>query len=172
MKSLSESLFDGDLTTRPLLLEKVLKNFNSDDLQGLSVEERNAVFDQLFEIGEQCNMNDLRKSLIDLTENVIIMRDNILPVNDIGYPMKYYFVYAINKQKDPETLSAVLLCNSVTLSLNNRLSYYWDVYPLSNFDKKRTWKQKITTIYNPKYSYSVITDKKWVENIIKGTQEG
>lgn len=63
MKSLVESLFDNDLMKKELPIEKLVKNFDSDSLQDLSVEERNGLLDQLFDFG-RCTIDELRKTLL------------------------------------------------------------------------------------------------------------
>ena len=93
MKSLQESLFDNDLIKKDLPVEKLVKNFDSTSLQDLPVEERNELLDQLFDFG-RCTIDELRKTPLDLTKNVLIIkRDRLNIFDDYEYPCKYVFVY-------------------------------------------------------------------------------
>ena len=167
MKSLTESLFDKDIVTKELPLEKYMKNFSSDALQRLSVEERNSVFDQLFDSGEQYNAAELRKNPIDLTKTVLIQRRDDLIVSESDYPVKYTFIFAVPVDfgmdiPGYETTFIANLRNSSAF----RSSYYWDNETFDRVDKKSTWKGKVSALYVPNSSYSVIANEKWSKEII------
>ena len=122
MKSLQESLFDKDLDKKELPIQNILKNFDSDSLQELSVEDRNAAFEQLFDMGKQYNAAELRKTPVDLSKNVLITRrDKLHILSPHSEPCRYIFVY-INP-KDGRIMHANLLD---ILIRSNDEKYYWD----------------------------------------------
>lgn len=162
MKSLSESLFDKNLTSKKLSIEKYMDDFSSYALEKLDSQERNDLFDQLFESGTVCNAAELRKTPVDLTENMIIQRrDGLKGLTEINYPYKYNFIYTLFVE-EPRTFVATLIdyCGGK--------SYCWENSGFSEVDKKSTWKGKVAAFYEPNSSYSIITNKEWVKNIIDG----
>ena len=98
MKSLKESLFDKDLTSKKLSIEKYIDDFSSTALEKLDPETRNTLFDQLFESGTVCNADQLGKNPVDLTKNIIIVRmddDKVLSsLNEVNYVRRYNFIYS------------------------------------------------------------------------------
>jgi len=163
MKSLKESLFDADLTTRKLSIEKYMDDFSSNALEKLDPQERNALFDQLFESGDVCNAAQLRKTPIDLTENIImIRRDSLKGLTEVNYPCKYNFIYNLLFDGNPRTFIATLV------DYRGGKYYCWEPSGFETIDKKPTWKGKVSAFYIPDCTYSVITNEKWVENIIEG----
>lgn len=163
MKSLKESLFNGDIISKKLPIEKFMDDFSSDTLEKLDPQVRNSLFDQLFESGTVCNAAELRKAPVDLMENIVIARrDGLLGLGKINYPCKYNFIYTILFDGVPRTFIASLM------DYRGGKYYYWDASKCGNVDKKPTWKGKVSAFYEPNCTYSVITNKKWVENIILG----
>lgn len=163
MKSLSESLFDKDLVSGKLPIEKFMDDFSSNALEKLDPQVRNSLFDQLFESGTVCNAAELRKTPVDLTENLIIVRRNGLKrLEGINYTCKYNFIYSILVDGIPRTFIAVLI------DWRGGESYCWDISRYDTIDKKPTWKGKVSVFYEPNCTYSVITNKKWTKNIIEG----
>ena len=168
MKSLVESLFDNNLVTNKLSIEKYMDDFSSYALEKLDPQERNSVFDQLFESGTVCNADQLRKNPVDLTKNIIIQRrDGLKGLTDINYPCKYTFIYQLvmplkSSESDLRTFEATLQ------DYRDGKSYCWKTNSLDGVDKKPTWKGKVAAFYTPNCSYSVITNKEWVKNIIDG----
>jgi len=163
MKSLKESLFDADLTTRKLSIEKYMDDFSSNALEKLDPQERNALFDQLFESGDVCNAAQLRKAPIDLTKNIImIRRDSLKGLTEVNYPCKYNFIYNLLFDGNPRTFIATLV------DYRGGKYYCWEPSGFETIDKKPTWKGKVSAFYIPDCTYSVITNEKWVENIIEG----
>lgn len=164
MKSLSESLFDKDLTSKKLSIEKYMDDFSSNVLEKLDTQERNALFDQLFESGNICNAAELRKTPIDLTKNIIIQRrDELKGLSDASYTCKYNFIYSIHAFIDGNRTFIATLQDT-----GGGKFYYWDNIDLREVDKKPTWKGKVAAFYTPSSTYSVITNEKWVKNIIDG----
>ena len=168
MKSLKESLFDTDLTVRKLPIEKYMDDFSSYALEKLEPQVRNNLFDQLFESGEVRNADQLRKNPIDLTENIIIQRRDGLKglTTDITYPYKYNFIYQLVIPNN--TPEGYMIKTFMSTLLDYRGGYAWGTDGLVNVDKKQTWKGKVSAFYTPNCSYSVITNKEWVKNIIDG----
>ena len=166
MKSLVESLFDQDLVSKKLPIQKYMDDFSSYALEKLDAQERNSLFDQLFESGDVCNAAELRKSPVDLTENIIIQRRDGLNIsnglNEINYPCKYNFIYNLVFDGEQRTFIATLE------DTRNGKSYYWDNESMPTKKKKKTWKGKVSNFYLPNSSYSIISNKKWVDNIIEG----
>lgn len=163
MKSLKESLFDTDLTTRKLSIEKYMDDFSSNALEKLSPQERNALFDQLFESGDVCNAAQLRKIPIDLTKNIIIQRrDGLKGLTEINYPRKYNFIYSLHVFNEGDKTHVASLMDMG----NAGQYYYWDNTYLRGVDNKPTWKGKVSAFYEPNSSYSIITNEKWVNEII------
>ena len=165
MKTLRESLFDSDVISQKLPIEKYIDDFSSNALEKLSPGERNAVFDQLFESGTVCNAAELKKIPVDLTENLVIARrDGLIGLGEINYPCKYNFIYTLLVNGSQRTFIASLI------DWRGGKSYYWDVSKYENVDKKPTWKGKVSAFYEPNCMYSVITNKKWAANIIAGIE--
>ena len=163
MKSLKESLFDTDLTTRKLSIEKYMDDFSSNALEKLSPQERNALFDQLFESGDVCNAAQLRKTPVDLTKNIIIQRrDGLKGLTEINYPRKYNFIYSLHVFNEGDKTHMASLMD---MGGAGRY-YYWDNTPFHGVDNKPTWKGKVAAFYEPNSSYSIITNEKWVNEII------
>lgn len=162
MKSLVESLFDKDLTSKKLSIEKYMDDFSSYALEKLDPQERNSVFDQLFESGTVCNADQLRKNPVDLTKNIIIQRrDGLKGLTEINYPYKYNFIYSIHVFADGDRTFAATLQDT-----NGGKFYYWDNEEFSRVDKARSWKGKVAAFYAPNCSYSIISNEKWVKEII------
>lgn len=163
MKSLSESLFDKDLTSKKLSIEKYMDDFSSYALEKLDPQERNSVFDQLFESGTVCNADQLRKNPVDLTKNIIIQRrDGLKGLTEINYPCKYNFIYRLLFDVDPRTFVATLI------DYRGGKSYCWEPSSFETVDKKSTWKGQVAAFYEPNSSYSIISNEEWVKNIIDG----
>lgn len=160
MKSLKESLFDTDLTTRKLSIEKYMDDFSSNALEKLSPQERNALFDQLFESGDVCNAAQLRKNPVDLTKNIIMIRRDLKGLTEINYICKYNFIYSIQFGDEDRSFVAVLI------DYRGGKSYCWESSRFETIDKKPTWKGKVAAFYEPNSSYSIITNEKWVNEII------
>lgn len=168
MKSLKESLFDKDLTSKKLSIEKYMNDFSSYALEKLEPQMRNDLFDQLFESGTVCNADQLRKNPIDLTENIIIQRrDGLKGLTDISYPCKYNFIYQLVIPHSPQE-DDVRTFEATLQDYRGGKSYAWETNNLDGVDKKPTWKGKVAAFYTPNCSYSVITNKEWVKNIIDG----
>jgi len=164
MKSLKESLFDTDLATRKLPIEKYMDDFSSYALEKLDPTERNTLFDILFESGKICNAAELRKDPIDLTKNIIMVRrDGLKGLTEASYPCKYDFIYSIHALGDRDKTFAATLQDA-----SGGKYYYWDNEELYNVEKKPSWKGKVSEFYNPNSSYSVVTNEKWVKEIIDG----
>ena len=164
MKSLVESLFDKDLTSKKLSIEKYMDDFSSDVLEKLDTQERNSLFDQLFESGKICNAAELRKTPIDLTKNIIMQRrDELKGLSNASYTCKYNFIYSIHIfDKGDQTYIATLMDHLLG-------SYYcWENSGFPEVDKKPTWKGKVAAFYTPSSTYSIISNEKWVKNIIDG----
>lgn len=160
MKSLVESLFDSDLITRKLPIEKYIDDFSSDALKKLSVEERNELFDRLFEMGDQYNAEQLKKNPLDLTKNILIVRrDRLKYWNDYEYTCKFVFVFGFN-----DKIYRAALMDSF------KIGYYWDPNIFKEWNNAATWKGKISIVdmFYGGCSYSVISNPGWVKNIIKG----
>ena len=159
-----ESLFDKDLVSNKLSIEKYMDDFSSYALEKLDPQERNLLFDQLFESGKVCNAAELRNTPVDLTENIImIRRDGLRNLGEINYPCKYNFIYTLFlSDEKPRTFIATLM------DYRGGKSYCWENSGYETFDKKPTWKGKVATIYTPNSTYSIITNKEWVKNIIDG----
>lgn len=163
MKSLKESLFDTDLTVRKLPVEKYMDDFSSHALEKLSPQERNALFDQLFESGDVCNAVELRNNPIDLTKNIIIQRrDGLKGLTEISYPRKYNFIYSLHVFNEGDKTHMASL---IDMGDTGRY-YYWDNTYLRGVDNKPTWKGKVAAFYEPNSPYSIITNEKWAKNII------
>jgi hypothetical protein len=163
MKSLSESLFDKDLTSKKLSIEKYMDDFNSYALEKLDSRTRNSLFDQLFESGTVCNAAELRNKPIDLTKNIVIQRrDGLKGLTEINYPYKYNFIYALLFEEEPRTFIATLM------DYLGGKSYCWENSGFPEVDKKSTWKGKVAAFYTPSSSYSIISNEKWVKEIIDG----
>lgn len=163
MKTLKESLFDKDLVTKKLPIEKYIHDFSSNALERLSMEERNLLFDQLFESGKVCNAAELRNNPVDLTKNIIIQRrDGLKGLTEINYPCKYNFIYSLLVNEMSRTFIAALI------DYRGGKYYCWEPSNFETVNKKPTWKGKVSAFYEPNCTYSVITNKKWVENIIDG----
>lgn len=172
MKSLSESLFDQNIVSKKLPIEKYMDDFSSDTLGELEPRVRNDLFDQLFESGTVCNAAELRKTPVDLGENVIIRRrDGLKGLTDINYPCKYSFIYELTlPHNPPETYIQTFISTLQDYrSYRDGTSYCWETDSLDGVDKKPTWKGKVAVFYRPNCSYSVITNKEWARNIIEGT---
>ncbi len=159
-----ESLFDKDLVSKKLPIEKYMDDFSSYALEKLDPQERNSLFDQLFESGTVCNAAELRKTPVDLTKNIIMVRrDGLRGLTEINYPCKYNFIYSMHVFSDGDrTYIAGLIDYHVGKS------YYWDTSRFRAIDEKPTWKGKVAAFYTPSSSYSVITNEKWVKEIIDG----
>ena len=163
MKSLKESLFDKDLVTRKLPIEKYMNDFSSYALEKLDPQERNTLFDALFESGKVCNAAELRNNPVDLTENIIMVRrDGLKGLGEINYPCKYNFIYTLLFVGNPKTFVATLQ------DTGGGKWYYWDNESLRTVDKAKTWKGKVSAFYAPSCSYSIISNEKWVKEIIDG----
>ena len=163
MKSLKESLFDQDIVSKKLPIEKYMDDFSSYALEKLDPQERNSLFDQLFESGKVCNAAELRNNPVDLTENIImIRRDGLKGLTEINYPCKYNFIYRLLFDGDPRTFIATLM------DYRGGKSYCWENSGYKTIDKKPTWKGQVAAFYEPNSSYSVITNEKWVKEIIDG----
>ncbi len=163
MKSLIESLFDNNLVTNKLSIEKYMDDFSSYALEKLDPQERNSLFDQLFESGTVCNADQLRKNPVDLTENIImIRRDNLKGLGEINYPCKYNFIYRLLFDGNPRTFVATLI------DYRGGKSYCWENSRYETIDKKPTWKGQVAAFYEPNSSYSIISNEEWVKNIIDG----
>jgi len=163
MKSLKESLFDTDLTTRKLPIEKYMGDFSMYALEKLDPQERNTLFDQLFESGDIYNAAELRNNPVDLTKNIImIRRDGLKGLTEINYPCKYNFIYRILFNGNLRTFVATLV------DYRGGKHYCWEPSSFETIDKKPTWKGQVAAFYEPNSSYSVITNKKWVKEIIDG----
>lgn len=163
LKDVLESLFDDDIISKKLPIEKFMDDFSSYALEKLDPQVRNTLFDQLFESGTVCNAAELRKTPVDLTENLIIMRrDGLIGLGEINYPCKYNFIYTLLFNGAPKTFIATLT------DYRGGKSYCWENSGYEIVDKKPTWKGKVAAFYEPDYTYSVITNKKWVNNIIEG----
>lgn len=162
--ALKESLFDNDLMEKDIPIEKLVKNFDSDSLQDLSVEERNGLLDQLFEIG-RCTPDQLRKISPDLTKNVLIIKRDVLKIsNEHEYPCKFVFVYDLFDK----TYRAALM-DSYGFS-----RYYWDANRFKEWNAKPTWKGKVSAAerFYGVCSYSVISNEKMAKDIIIGINKG
>lgn len=162
MKSLVESLFDKNLTSNKLPIEKYMDDFSSYALEKLDPQVRNDLFDQLFESGTVCNADQLRKNPVDLTKNIIIQkRDGLKRLTEINYPCKYNFIYKLFDE-NPRTFVATLI------DYRGGKSYCWESSSFETVDKKPTWKGQVSAFYESNSSYSIITNKEWVKNIIDG----
>ena len=160
MKSLVESLFDKDLVTRKLSIEKYMDDFSELALQKLSVDKRNELFDRLFEIGDRYNAEQLKKNPLDLTKNILIVRrDQLKHWYDYEYPCRFVFVFSV----DDKIHRAALMDSFKT-------RYYWDPNIFKEWNNTTTWKEKISVVdkFYGGCSYSVISNPEWVKNIIKG----
>ena len=165
MKTLQESLFDKDLIKRDPL-KSYMDDFSSDALEKLSSEERNFLFDQLFESGKKLNAAGLKNNPIDLTENILMVRrDGLHILSEMDYPMKYNFIFQLEMGIEESDIRAYV---SALINSGRGTYYYWDRESLSRFDKAATWKGKIASIHSGDESYSIISKKEWVHNIIEG----
>ena len=161
MKSLKESLFDNDIVTKKVPIEKYMDDFSSDALEKLDPEERNTLFDTLFECGKVCNAAELRKTPVDLTKNIIMKRSDVLKkLDEIHYPWRYSYIYSLLVDGKERTFIADLNC------ISNGKYYLWDNDGFPRADKARNWKEKVAAFYTPNCSYSIISNEKWVKEII------
>lgn len=160
-----ESLFDKDLISKKLSIEKYMDDFGSYALEKLDPEERNTLFDQLFESGKVCNAAELRNNPVDLTKNIIIQRrDGLKGLTEISYPCKYNFIYSLHVFNEGDKTHIAVLIDVG----NTGRYYYWDNTPLHGVDNKPTWKGKVAAFYMPSCTYSIISNEKWVKEIIDG----
>ena len=164
MKSLKESLFDKDLATRKLSIEKYMDDFSSYALEKLDPTERNTLFDTLFESGKIYNAAELRKTPVDLTKNIIMMRsddpDMLKELDEIHYQWRYSYIYSLLFEGEERTFIASLD------GTGSGKYYYWDNERLHRADKARNWKEKVDAFYTQDCSYSIISNEKWVKEII------
>ena len=166
MKSLKESLFDKDLVTRKLSIEKYMDDFSSYALEKLDPTERNTLFDTLFESGKIYNAAELRKTPVDLTKNIIMRRSDdpgmLKKLDEIHYPWRYSYIYSLLVEGEERTFIASLD------GTGSGKYYYWSNDRFPRVDKARNWKEKVAAFYKPNCSYSIISNEKWVEEIIDG----
>jgi len=73
MKSLKESLFDDDLATKELDVEKISKNFDSKTFQSLkSVADILDRMEAIVNAGKEYTFDQLKKKNIDLSKNIVV----------------------------------------------------------------------------------------------------
>ena len=162
MKTLAESLFDKDLVSKKLDIEKV--NFDNNSLNKLNTNEINTLFDALFEFGHHYNAAELRNHQIDLNKYLIIIRNDSMRVSDVDYSSKFTFIF--NSETYGDTLRSTLIC------YNNGEKYRWAYNSFIKMWQKPTWKGQVSAMYHTYNapSFSVIEDEKTVEKIKKGIQ--
>ena len=169
MKSLCESLFDQNIVSKKLSIEKYMDDFSSFALEKLEPQVRNDLFDQLFESGTVCNADQLRKNPIDLTENIIMQRrDGLRGLTEVSHPCKYTFIYQLVIPRYDLLEDDLMTFEATLQDYRFGKRYSWETNSLDGVDKKPTWRGEVSAFYTPNCSYSVIINKEWVKNIIDG----
>ena len=166
LKEILEGIFDKDIVSKKLSIENYMDDFSSYALEKLEPQERNILFDQLFETGNVCNAAQLRHTPVDLGENIIIQRrDGLKGLTEVSYPCKYNFIYELTIPNNPPE---IYIQTFVSTLQGYRGGYCWETHHLDGVDKKPTWKGKVSAFYKPDCTYSVVTNKEWTQNIIDG----
>ena len=170
MLSLRESLFDKNLTSSELNIEKLIKKFDSDSLQELSVEQRNALFDTIFNLGSKYNKSQLKDRLINLKQNLLIIRidNNLRNDDDPRYTERYVFIFKNEEHMETFTLMPCM----------NYTRYYWDqglwdqdlsISKSTNYDENYNEIFDIIRFYKKfNIAISVITNKKIIDPVVRG----
>lgn len=131
MKSLKESLFDKDLVTKKLPVEKEIKQFRNKDIAKLTSEE---IKQKIHSIMDSCDVytyDELKKHPIDLLKHVVI-----IPAFSGAEVRDYIFVYS----KDIPNWGIVSVFNYIEKKTKN---WAWNNYPRRDFDRFKDWDKKV-----------------------------
>ena len=131
MKSLVESLFDKDIVSSPLQVEKVIKSMTYHNMKGMSDEEGVNNTLSIVNSAKQYNTNELKKTPIDLSKNILIVKRTKLRNCAFAEEVcKYVYYY---EQRG----------NVVKTSLQNKFKggFYWDaLIPVTDWESvKKYW---------------------------------
>ena len=72
MKTLIESLFDADLTTQELSVEKMVRELNKSSLKDMSPEHIMDIINSIMNCGEIHSTADVKSYKTDLSKNVLM----------------------------------------------------------------------------------------------------
>lgn len=126
-----ESLFDKDLITDKLPIEKEIKQFRNKDIAKLTSQE---IMQKIHLIMDSCDAytyDELKNHPVDLLKHVII-----LPTFDGTKAEDYIFVYS----KDIPNWGIETVSNCIEKKTKNRA---WCNYPWRDFDRFKDWDKKV-----------------------------
>jgi len=131
MKSLSESLFDRDLVSEKLPVEKEIKHFRNKDIAKLTSQE---IKQKIHSIMDSCDVytyDELKKHPVDLLKHVVI-----IPAFGGAEVGDYIFVYS----KDIPNWGIESVFNYIEKKTKN---WTWSNYPHRDIDRFRDWDKKV-----------------------------
>lgn len=140
MKSLQESLFDDDLVTKELPMEKIVKHFRNKDIAKMPGNELIQQIKILWEAGKEYNSEELKKHPVDTFKNIIILRHG-----GQNYLDSYMFIF--NKHRTPEPHGWPYSAWKVWLAMA-RINFRWDVREYREFDRLDNWEDKVRIMNN------------------------
>lgn len=173
MKTLLESIFDDDLATKELDVEKISKNFDNKSLQSLkSTWDIKDQMDAIINVGEECTFDQLKKKNIDLSKNIVVQR------KEKDYRMiNYSFVFVHQFYNALERINGDCLLIGTFFGRNQwkPRDYKWEFNVWDwNVTVESAWDEYIKTVKTCYIDHGVGPDLKFYilpknisENIIK-----
>ena len=137
MKTLVESLFDDDLVSSVLPVEKAVKELDRYSLKDMSYEHVMNIIHLIEDSGEKYNAVGVKSHKTDLSKNVLMfIRKNLKTLNEVS---KYGFYYMMDKDGNGEKLYSVGLLNK------SAGGYYWETYNRYKYTPTK-WKTFISLV--------------------------
>ena len=131
MKSLSESLFDRDLVSEKLPVEKEIKQFRNKDIAKLTSQEIKQKIHSIMDSCEKYTYDELKKHPVDLLKHVVI-----IPAFGGAEVRDYMFVYS----KNIPNWGIESVFNYIEKKTKN---WAWNNYPWKDFDRFKDWDKKV-----------------------------
>ena len=131
MKSLVESLFDNDLVTKKLPVEKEIKQFRNKDIAKLTSEEIKQKIRSIMDLCDVYTYDELKKHPVDLLKRVVI-----IPVFGGADVSDYVFVYS----KDIPNWGIESVFASIEKKTKN---WAWKLRRWIDFDRFKDWDKKV-----------------------------
>jgi hypothetical protein len=131
MRTLKESLFDNELTTNKLPIEKEIKQFRNKDIAKLTSEEIKQKIHSIMGLCEKYTYDELKTHPVDLLKHVII-----IPAFEGAEIGDYIFVYS----RDIPNWGIESVFNYIDKKTKN---WVWHNYPWKDFDRFKDWDKKV-----------------------------
>ena len=131
MKSLSESLFDKDLVSEKLPVEKEIKRFRNKDIAKLTSQEIKQKIHSIISTCDVYTYDEFKNHPVDLLKHVVI-----LPAFGGASVRDYIFVYS----KDIPNWGIESMFNYIEPKTKN---WVWRNYSWREFDRFKDWNKKV-----------------------------